>query len=273
MVTAEIAWELAEATGGRFRLGLGTQVRAHITRRYGSDFEHPGPRLREYVVAMQAIFRAFRGDEPLMVDGEFYHLDLLPAQWSPGPIGAPNPPIDVAAVNPWMLRMAGEVADGVHVHPLNHPTYLRETVIPNLHEGATKAGRSAEDLEIIVPAFIVPIDDEERWRNFARMQVAFYGSTPNYAFIFEQLGFEGTTDRIRERQRARDLAGMAAEVSNELLDHFVVTGPRSELADKILERYQGLATRVVSYFGGLDWTHDPSALHAWADVARGVTNP
>ena len=251
MVTAEIAWELAEATGGRFRLGLGTQVRAHITRRYGSDFEHPGPRLKEYVLAMQAIFRAFRGDEPLA-------------------IGAPNPPIDVAAVNPWMLRMAGEVADGVHVHPLNHPTYLRETVIPNLNEGATKAGRSAEDLEIIVPAFIVPIDDDE---DFARMQVAFYGSTPNYAFIFEQLGFEGTTDRIRERQRARDLAGMAAEVSDELLDHFVVTGPRSELADKILERYQGLATRVVSYFGGLDWTNDPSALNAWADVARGVTNP
>ena len=274
MVTAEIAWELAEATGGRFRLGLGTQVRAHITRRYGSDFEHPGPRLKEYVLAMQAIFCAFRGDAPLMVDGEFYHLDLLPAQWSPGPIGAPNPPIDVAAVNPWMLRMAGEVADGVHVHPLNHPTYLRETVIPNLNEGATKAGRSAEDLEIIVPAFIVPIDDDEaRWRNFARMQVAFYGSTPNYAFIFEQLGFDGTTDRIRERQRARDLAGMAAEVSDELLDHFVVTGPRSELADKILERYQGLATRVVSYFGGLDWTNDPSALNAWADVARGVTNP
>ena len=274
MVTAEIAWELAEATGGRFRLGLGTQVRAHITRRYGSDFEHPGPRLKEYVLAMQAIFRAFRGDEPLAVDGEFYHLDLLPAQWSSGPISTPNPPIDVAAVNPWMLRMAGEVADGVHVHPLNHPTYLRETVIPNLNEGATKAGRSAEDLEIIVPAFIVPIDDDEaRWRNFARMQVAFYGSTPNYAFIFEQLGFDGTTDRIRERQRARDLAGMAAEVSDELLDHFVVTGPRSELADKILERYQGLATRVVSYFGGLDWTNDPSALNAWADVARGVTNP
>lgn len=88
------------------------------------------------------------------------------------------------------------------------------------------------------------------------MQVAFYGSTPNYSFIFEQLGFEGTTARIRERQRARDLAGMAAEVSDELLDHFVVTGLRNELADRILERYE-LATRVVSYFGDLDWTHDP----------------
>ena len=169
MVTAEIAWELAEATSGRFRLGLGTQVRAHTTRRYGSHFEHPGPRLKEYVLAMQAIFREFRGDGPLTVDGEFYQLDLLPAQWSPGPIDAPNPPIDVAAVNPWMLRMAGEVADGVHVHPLDHPMYLCETVIPNLREGAYRAGRSAEDLEIIVPAFIVPIDDDEaRWRNFAQ---------------------------------------------------------------------------------------------------------
>ena len=89
------------------------------------------------------------------------------------------------------------------------------------------------------------------------MQVAFYGSTPNYSFIFEQFGLEGTTDRIRERQRACDLAGMAAEVSDELLDHFVVTGLRNELADRILDRYDELATRVVSYFGDLDWTHDP----------------
>ncbi|RLE18981.1 MAG: LLM class F420-dependent oxidoreductase [Actinobacteria bacterium] len=274
MVSAEIAWELAEASGGRFRLGLGTQVRAHITRRYGSEFEHPGPRLKEHVLAIQAIFRAFRGDERLAVDGDYYNLDLLPAQWSPGPIGVPDPAIDVAAVNPWMLRMAGEIADGVHVHPLNHPTYITETVIPNLRQGAAIAGRPADELEIIVPAFIVPTDDDEaRWREFARMQVAFYGSTPNYSFIFDQLGFEGTTDRIRVRQKARDMAGMSAEVSDELLSHFVITGSMSELADKILERYDGLATRVVNYFGGLDWLNDPSALQKWSDVARAVTAP
>ena len=173
-----------------------------------------------------------------------------------------------------MLRMAGEVADGVHVHPLNHPTYITETVIPNLREGAATAGRSADELEIIVPAFIVPTDeDEARWREFARMQVAFYGSTPNYSFIFEQLGFEGTTDRIRVRQKARDMDGMSAEVSDELLSHFVITGSMSELADKILERYDGLATRVVNYFGGLDWLNDPSALQKWSDVAQAVTAP
>jgi len=274
MVTAEVAWELAEASGGRFRLGLGTQVRAHITRRYDSEFEHPGPRLQEYVQAMQAIFRAFRGEERLAVEGDFYNLNLLPAQWSPGPIAAPDPPIDIAAVNPWMLRMAGEVADGVHVHPMNHPTYITETVIPNLSAGAAKSGRTTDDLEIIVPTFIAPTDyDEERWREFARMQVAFYGSTPNYAFIFDQLGFEGTTDRIRERQKEKDMAGMAAVVSDEILSNFVITGPLNEIADKILERYDGLATRVVNYFGGIDWSSDPTSIQKWAAVAQGVTAP
>jgi len=273
MVTASIAWELAEATGGRFRAGLGTQVRAHITRRYGAEFEPPGPRLREYVNAMRSIFTAFRGDEPLSFDGDYYRLDLLPPQWSPGAIGVSDPPIDVAAVNPWMLQMAGEVADGVHVHPLNHPTYLAETVIPNLAVGAGRAQRPVDELEVIVPAFIVPQDDDEqRWREFARMQVAFYGSTPNYAFIFEQLGASGTTDRIRERQRAGDLAGMAEQVPDALLDNFVVSAPMSELAEAIMNRYDKLATRVVHYFAGMDWSRDPGSLARWSDVARALTS-
>src|SRR5580658_6131520 len=126
MVTASTAWELAEASNGRFRLGLGAQVRAHIERRYGSEFDPPGPRLREYVLAVKQIFASFRTGAPLAVEGEYYALSLLTPMWSPGAIDAADPPIDLAAVNPWMLRMAGEVADGVHIHPLNTPTYLRE---------------------------------------------------------------------------------------------------------------------------------------------------
>src|SRR5436305_3190418 len=132
MVTAESAWELAEVSNGRFRLGLGTQVRAHIERRYATQFDPPGPRLREYVEAVRAIFGAFRGDAPLKFEGSYWSFSLLPAQWSPGSIDVPDPPIDIAAVSPWMLRMAGEVADGVHVHPLNTPTYLRDTVVPSV---------------------------------------------------------------------------------------------------------------------------------------------
>ena len=119
MVTAATAWELAETSGGRFRLGLGTQVRAHVERRYGAEFDPPGPRIRDYVQAVRACFAAFRGDAPLDHHGPFHELTLLPRMWSPGPIDVSDPPIDLAAVNPWMLRLAGELADGVHVHPLN----------------------------------------------------------------------------------------------------------------------------------------------------------
>jgi probable F420-dependent oxidoreductase len=274
MVTAATAWELADASGGRFRLGLGAQVRAHIERRYGAAFERPGPRLREYVLALRHIFSAFRGDAPLDFAGEFYSMSLLPPPWSPGPIAVDDPPIDVAAVNPWMLRMAGEVADGVHVHPLNTEPYLRDIVLPNLRAGAARVGRQADALEVIVPAFLVVGDSEaERapWRERARTQISFYGSTPNYAFIFEQLGRGATTERIREKQRQGDMAGMAAVIDDDLLEHFITTGTWDGIADAVRLRYGGVATRVVSYFTGADVTGDPGAFERWGAVARRVT--
>ena len=275
MVTAQVAWELADASGGRFRLGLGTQVRAHIERRYGTVFDHPGPRLREYVHAVRAAFAAFRGEAPLDHHGDFWDLTLLPPMWSPGPIAAPDPPIDVAAVNPWMLRMAAEVADGVHVHPLNTTTYLQETVGPNLDVGAQRVGRDRGELEVIVPTFAAPgstSDDVHEWREMARMQVAFYGSTPNYAFIFDQPGRDGVTDRIRQRQKAGDLGGMAAVIDDELLEHFCISGDWADVADGLIERYHGTATRVVSYFAGMAWARDERALGAWGELARAVAS-
>jgi probable F420-dependent oxidoreductase len=274
MVTAATAWELAEATGGRFRLGLGAQVRAHIQRRYGSDFDPPGPRLREYVLAVKQIFESFRTGAPLAVEGEYYALSLLPAMWAPGAIDYPDPPIDVAAVNPWMLRMAGEVADGVHVHPLNTTIYLRETVLPELGAGAARSGRTVDDLEVIVPAFLCVGDTEEErhaWREMARIQIAFYGSTPNYAFIFEQLDREGTTEQIRERQRVGDIPGMAAVIDDDLLEQFTTTGTWDDMADKIEAKYGGIATRVVSYFTGSDVVNDPGSFERWGKLARQVT--
>jgi probable F420-dependent oxidoreductase len=273
MVTASIAWELAQATGGRFRLGIGTQVRAHITRRYGAEFDPPGPRLREYVLALKHIFKAFRRESPLDFDGKWWKLSLLPNQWSPGPIEVADPPVDVAAVNPWMLRMAGSVADGVHVHPLNTPTYLTNTVLPELGAGAMAAGRGRDQLQVIVPCFTAVGDTDEevaRWRERARNQVAFYGSTPNYSFIFEQIGFEGTTERIRERQRAGDLPGMAAVITDDVLDHFLLTANWDDLGAKLIKRYHGLADRVVSYFAGMAWFEDPASLARWSEVAAAV---
>lgn len=273
MVTASIAWELAELTGGRFRLGLGTQVRAHIERRYAAEFDPPGPRLREYVQALRAIFRAFRKAEPLDFQGDWWSMSLLPDMWSPGPIAVDDPPIDIAAVNPWMLRMAGEVADGVHIHPLNTPTYLAETVLPNVKAGAESAGRDASQLQLIVPFFAAVGDTDEerhRWREAARMQVSFYGSTPNYAFVFEQVGYEGTTERIRERQKAGDLAGMAGMIDDDLLDHFVVTSDWDHLAGALTDRYGGVADRLVSYFAASAWAQAPESLARWSTVATGL---
>ncbi|MGH9187934.1 MAG: TIGR03617 family F420-dependent LLM class oxidoreductase [Acidimicrobiales bacterium] len=273
MVTAQVAWELADATGGRFRLGLGTQVRAHVERRYGADFDPPGPRMRDYLLALRAIFRAFRDEEPLHYEGRFWSLSLLPATWSPGGIEVADPPIDVAAVGPWMLRLAGELADGVHIHPLNTPVYLQQTVLPQLRVGAARAGREARDLTVIVPTFAAPgatAEEQRNWRELARMQVAFYGTTPNYAFIFDQLARDGTTERLRERQKAGDLAGMAAVIDDDLLDHFCLTGDWAEVSDRIVERYGGVADRVVSYFAGLAWQQDPSALGRWGELARDV---
>ena len=248
-VTAAAAWELQEATGGRFRLGLGTQVRTHVVRRYGMPFEKPGPRLRDYVLAVKACFEAFRTGK-LDHHGEFYNLDFITPQWSPGPIDAPDPKVDVAAVNPWMLRMAGEVADGVHVHPLGEPGYLQRHVLPNIAQGAAKAGRSPSDLGVVVPAMTIVGDtDEERAadRESVRASMSFYGSPPNYAFIWDEAGFEGTTARIREKQKAGDVKGMIAQVSDEHIARFATESTWDGLSDALAEKYDGIATRIVLY--------------------------
>ena len=248
-VTAATAWELQEATGGKFRLGLGTQVRTHVVRRYGMAFDHPGPRLRDYVLAVKACFAAFRTGK-LDHHGEFYDLDFITPQWSAGPIDAPDPKVDIAAVNPWMLRMAGEVADGIHLHPLGEPGYMERHVLPKLAEGAAKSGRSVSDIAVIVPVMtIVGDSDEERHheRELVRASMSFYGSTPNYAFIWDEAGFEGTTARIREKQKAGDFKGMAAQITDEHIATFATESTWDGLADALIEKYEGSATRIVLY--------------------------
>jgi probable F420-dependent oxidoreductase len=271
MVTASVAWELAEASGGRFRLGIGPQVRAHVERRYSAPFDPPGPRMREYVMAVKAIFRAFRGEASLAFEGRYYRLSLLPPMWSPGPIEVPDPPVDVAAVNPWMLRMAAEVADGVHVHPLNTAVYYRQTLLPNLALGA--GGRRPSEITLFVPLFTAPGDsaeERERWREVCRTMIAFYGSTPNYAFIFDQLGHPGTTERIRKAQKAGDAAGMAGAVPDDVLGHFVVEGTWAELPRRIAERcsaLEGYDVQVVLYLAGMAAQQEGDAFERLGGVA------
>lgn len=271
-VTATNAWELQDISGGKFRLGLGTQVRAHIERRYGVDFDPPGPRMREYVQAVKAIFESFRGGK-LEFDGEYHELSLMPQMWSPGPIEHPDPPVDIAAVGPWMVQMAGAVADGVHVHPFHSRTYLDNDLLPGLREGADDAGRTLDDLTLSVPVFTVVGDTEEeraRWRERARFQIAFYGSTKNYAFMFDMLGFEGTSSAINDKLKAGDMPGMAALITDEMLEHFAVEASWDDLADVLRAKYDGIADRLVLYFAEEMHQGDPQSLARMGEVAAAL---
>ncbi len=273
MVSAKVAWELQDLTAGKFRLGLGTQVRAHIERRYGVEFDPPGPRIREYIQAVKSIFPAFRGDEKLAFDGEYHELSLLPAMWSPGAIDFADPPVDVAAVGPWMVRMAGAVADGVHVHPFHSRQYLDERLLPGLRDGADGAGRSVDDLTLSIPVFAVVGDTEQdrtRWRDRARFQIGFYGSTKNYSFIFDMLGFEGTSAGLNEKLKAGDLMGMASLITDEMLEHFTVESTWDGLADALGEKYDGVADRLILYFAEEFFTQDPTSLDKFGRTAAAL---
>ncbi|MFV0494533.1 TIGR03617 family F420-dependent LLM class oxidoreductase [Mycobacterium sp.] len=271
-VTAATAWELQEATGGNFRLGLGTQVRTHAVRRYGSMFDRPGPRLRDYVRAVRACFSAFRTAK-LDYHGDFYNLDFITPQWSAGPIDAPDPKVDVAAVNPWMLRMAGEVADGVHVHPLGEPGYLARHVGPGIAAGAAEAGRSPADVEVIVPVLTIVGDSEQERsteREIARSSLSFYASTPTYSFILDEAGFEGTQARLREKQKAGDFAGMAAQITDEHIATFTTESTWDGLADALLTKYRGVATRLV-FYNALGALGSPERFERYGEIARRIS--
>jgi len=268
MVTAQTAWELAEASRGRFILGLGTQIKAHIERRFSTTYEHPGRRLREYVLALRAIFRAFSGQERLNFKGDFYSFSLL-GMWSPGPIAYPEIPIYLAAVRPWMLRATGEVADGVHVHPFHSRQYLDGVVVPNLAAGARRVGRDPSAVKLACPVFTIVGDtDEEReeWRQRARFQIAFYGSTPAYAAVFDLHGWQGVSERLHELQRAGDLAGMASAITDEMLEVYAVTSTWDELPRRLVEKYRGVADRLIFYFATEAWQKGPQLLERWQDA-------
>lgn len=272
MVSASIAYELAANTGGRFRLGLGSQVKAHVVRRYSSEFDRPAARLRDYVLAVKACFRAFNQEERLSHEGDFYNLSLLPPDWSQTPHGHAMP-VDISAVGPLMTRVAGEVADGIHVHPLHSMTYIENRLLPDVEAGAAKAGREAGEIELIIPVFCCPGDTpEERAATIAiaKRQIAFYGSTPNYAFQFDDLGFEGTTQRIRTKMKAGELDTLGEMISDEMLDHFALVAPWDEVADRLVDRYGSCAARVVMYLGQERMRDDSTYLGRWAEVAAAV---
>ena len=272
MVTAQAAWDLAALSGGRFILGLGTQVKAHLEKRFSVSGERPAARIREYILALRAIFDAFAKRAPLRFEGEFHRFSLLTDFFDPGPIGVADPPIYLAGVNERLARVAGEVADGFCAHPLNSPLYLTEVVRPSIEEGAKQAGRDPGAVATVCPVFTIvgePGPDLDRQRDAIRLQIAFYGTTPSYARIFEVHGRPDVPARLGAALRSGDQAKMVAEIDDELVDAFSVTATWDGLAGALLRRFGGLAERIFPYH--VPGLSDPGVAERWAAVAAAVS--
>ncbi|MBT3332786.1 MAG: TIGR03617 family F420-dependent LLM class oxidoreductase [Rhodospirillaceae bacterium] len=273
MMSAQIAWELARNTQGRFRLGLGSQVKAHITRRYASLFDRPAPQMKDYLLAFKACLRAFRREEALHHDGPYYPLSLLPEQWSPARHDYEDVKVDISAVGPYMVKVAGAIADGIHVHPMHSMPYIENRLLPGLVEGAAQTGRDAAAIDLIVPVFAIPGDSpEERAAGVLRCktQIGFYGATPNYSFQFDDLGYVGMREKLRVHLKSGDTDALVALIDDEMMDHFGIVARWDDLADQLIARYLGKASRVVMYLAEESIRQNPDNLGKWSEIARAV---
>lgn len=250
-VLAHIAWDLQASSRGRFILGLGTQVRGHNERRFGVKWESPARKLRDMILAIRAVWDCWQHGTPLNYRGEFYHLTLMTPFFSPKPIPYPMPPIYIAGVNPLMCRLAGELCQGFHVHPLHSVQYLREHVLPNIERGAARAGRQRQEVTLVSSVFVITGDSADELaeaRDRVRMQIAFYASTRSYWPVLEAHGW-GEVGRQLNRQAAQgDWQGMARAVTDEMLEVYAVTGAPDDIPAILRERYDGLLDRIAFYF-------------------------
>lgn len=249
MTVAYAAWDLAAMSNGRFLLGLGTQIKAHITRRFSMGWSHPGPRMREYIAALRAIFSAWQTGERLSFDGEFYSFSLMTPFFDPGPIEHPNVPIYLAGVGEYMCRLAGEVSDGFHVHPFHTTRYLDEVVFPRIEEGAAMSGRSRTDVELASSVFVVTGQDETEMAAVAdevRLQIAFYASTPAYRGVLDLHGWDIGAQLTALSKRGK-WADMAAVIDDDILHEVAVVAPVGGIVDAIEERYVGRLQRIGLY--------------------------
>jgi probable F420-dependent oxidoreductase len=274
MVLAYTAWDLQKASNGRFILGLGSQVKAHNERRFSVKFESPAPKLREVVRALRAIWDCWQKGTPLNFEGRFYRFNLMTPFFNPGPIEYPNIPVYIAGVNRHMCRVAGEVADGLHVHPLHTVRYLRECVHPAVEEGLRLSGRSRQDFTYVSSTFVIVGESEaERSRDerFVRQQIAFYASTRTYAPVLAVHGWEELTSRLYHKSIEGNWQGMAELITDEMLDAFAVSGTYQEIGSKLCERYQGLLDRTSLYHHPDSAAFDDPRLHRLIKEVNGPT--
>ncbi len=247
---AYTAWDLQDLSKGRFILGLGSQVKGHIERRFGMKWESPAAKMRETIRALRSVWDSWQKGSRLDFKGKFYKLDLMTPFFSPGPIENPAIPVYVAGVNAGMCRVAGEVGDGLHIHPLHTADYLREVVNPALDEGLKRSRRRRSDVSVAASVFAAVGDDQPQIKSvkeFYRQQIAFYASTRTYRRVMVLHGWEGVGERLHEFSVNGEWAKMAREVTDDMLEEFVVEATWEEMGSVLSEKYEGLADRVRLY--------------------------
>ncbi|MBC8075804.1 MAG: TIGR03617 family F420-dependent LLM class oxidoreductase [Chloroflexales bacterium] len=250
MVVAQAAWDLQALSAGRFVLGLGTQVQAHIERRFSMPWDQPVARLRDYIGALRAIWASWQGDGKLDYRGPFYQHTLMTPFFNPGPIAHPRIPIAIAGVNQGLAKLAGEAADGFHVHPLNSAAYLRHQLRPAIAEGAARTGRSPSDVELLASVFVITGANDaaiDQARAAARAQIAFYASTPSYRPVLASHGWERVGEQLSRLAATKRWAELPALIDDEMLHTFAVEAPPHLLGQAVRERYEGLLDRVAFY--------------------------
>ncbi len=261
---AYTAWDLAQASQGRFILGLGTQVKAHIERRFGMPWpDSVTSMLREQIEAIHAFWNTWQNNQPLNYRSEHYKLTLMSPFFNPGPIQYPDIPIYIAGVNTGLARLAGELAQGFHAHPLHTGRYLREVILPAIWQGAEKAGRPREAIQVSTSAFIVTSPEEE---SFVRAQVSFYASTPSYRPVMALHGWEQVAQQLSALASRGAWADMPMLVSDEMLAEFAVIAPPRDLPAALRQRYQGLVDRLGFYIPFVPGQRD----ELWSALLHGV---
>lgn len=246
-VTAMTAWTLQRASEGRFKLGLGTQVKGHIERRYGVPWSAPAPWLEDYVEAVQAVWTCWQERTPLDFHSEHYDLTLMNPLFDPGPIEHPFPPIHLAAVNSHMARLAGRHAAAVRPHPICTRRYIEEVIRPAVELGAVERGRSPDSIEMVASPLIVtaPTDAELAEKvSTVRSRISFYASTRTYRAVFDLHGWGDIGERLSALSRQQRWGEMERHVSDEMVHEIAVVAPYDSLADAVADRYAGLCDRV-----------------------------
>ena len=244
-VTALSAWTLQKLSRGRFTLGLGTQVKAHIERRYGMSWTPAGPWMREYVRAVRAVWDNWQNGTPLDVKGEHYNINLMVPLFNPGPIEHPRIPIQIAAVNAVMCQVAGEVADGLRPHPVCTPSYIENVMMPAVRAGAAKTGRALDGFQIGMKPLVATAATEAelvpKIRD-TRARIAFYASTPQYRAAFEHLGLGDLADRAKLLSRAQRWEELPQLIDDGTLETFVTIGTYDTIAKKLCDRFGKVVT-------------------------------